>query len=146
MNDYINNTIKNNIDFESVYKVCNYALEKLKVKKPIFNITIVDNKKIRSINKKYRNKDVETDVLSFAFEEEDNIKYHNFRFLGDIYISYEKILEQSNLYDHSLERELCYLSLHGLLHLLGYNHENSDEKKIMRALEEEILDECEITR
>lgn len=146
MNDYINNTINNNIDFESVYKVCNYALEKLKVKNPIFNITIVDNKKIRSINKKYRNKDVETDVLSFAFEEKDNIKYQNFRFLGDIYISYEKILEQSNLYGHSLERELCYLSLHGLLHLLGYNHENTEEEKIMRALEEEILNEYKITR
>jgi probable rRNA maturation factor len=146
MEDYIFNTTDNKIDFTDVNKLCMYACEKLDIKNPLFNIIIVDNDKIHEINKQYRNKDSVTDVISFAFEEADNIKYDNMRFLGEIYISYEKCVEQAKEYGHSTERELGYLSIHGLLHLLGYDHMNEEDKKIMRTLEEEILNECGIKR
>ena len=68
------------------------------------------------------------------------------RFLGEIYISYDKCVEQAKEYGHSIKREFCYLAVHGLLHLLGYDHIKEEDKKIMRALEEEILDEYDIKR
>ena len=146
MEDYIINTTDYDIDFDNVDKVCKFTCKKLNVKNPIFSIIIVDNKRINEINKEYRGKDSVTDVISFAFEEADNIKYEDMRFLGEIYISYEKCLEQSKEYNHSFERELCYLTIHGLLHLLGYDHIEEADKKVMRALEEEILNEFNIKR
>lgn len=146
MEDYIFNTTDYEIDFTNVDKLCKYAFKKLNIDNPLFNIIIIDNKEIQEINKRYRNKDSVTDVISFAFEESDNIGYDNMRLLGEIYISYEKCIEQAKEYGHSVERELCYLSVHGLLHLLGYDHMNESDKKIMRTLEEEILNECGIKR
>lgn len=146
MDDYIINTTDKEIDFTIVDEICKYTCKHLDVINPLFNIIIVDNEKIREINKQYRGKDSITDVISFAFEESDDIKYDNLRFLGEIYISYDKCLEQSIEFNHSFERELCYLSVHGLLHLLGYDHINEEDKKVMRLLEEEILDEFDIKR
>ena len=68
------------------------------------------------------------------------------RILGEIYLSVEKAKEQAKEFGHSEKREICYLSIHGLLHLLGYNHEEDEEKKVMRSLEEKILNECSIAR
>ena len=127
-------------------KVIKFACSKLNVVNPLLNIVIVDNKKIQELNKIYRDKDAVTDVISFAFEESDNLKYDNMRFLGEIYISYDKCVEQAKEYGHSIKREFCYLAVHGLLHLLGYDHIKEEDKKIMRALEEEILDEYDIKR
>ena len=146
MEEYIINTTSYDIDFTNVDKICKFTCKKLNVINPLFNIIIVNNEKIHEINKKYRGKDSVTDVISFAFEESDNINYEEIRFLGEIYISYEKCLAQSMEYNHSLERELCYLTLHGLLHLLGYDHIEEDDEKVMRALEEEILNEFDIKR
>ncbi len=146
MEEYIFNTTDYDIDFENVDNICKFACKKLKVEGPLFNIVIVDNDRIREINREYRKKDAVTDVISFAFEESDNIKYDNIRFLGEIYISYDRCLEQAEEYGHSDERELCYLSIHGLLHLLGYDHIEESDKKVMRALEEEILNEYDIKR
>src|SRR5574344_1157761 len=117
MEDYIINTLDEEIDFTNVYNICNFACKKLNIENPLFNIIIINNDKIQEINKTYRNKDAVTDVISFAFEESDNIKYDNMRFLGEIYISYERCKSQAEEYGHSIERELCYLSIHGLLHL-----------------------------
>ena len=116
------------------------------VKNPLLNIVIVDNKKIQEINKTYRNKDAVTDVISFAFEEANDFNYDDIRFLGEIYISYERCVSQAGEYGHSVKREFCYLAVHGLLHLLGYDHMNEEDKKVMRALEEEILNEYDIKR
>lgn len=146
MEDYIINTLDEEIDFTNVYNICNFACKKLNIENPLFNIIIINNDKIQEINKTYRNKDAVTDVISFAFEESDNIKYDNMRFLGEIYISYERCKEQAMEYGHSIERELCYLSIHGLLHLLGYDHIKENDKKVMRTLEEEILNEYNIKR
>lgn len=101
------------------------------------SVALVDNAKIKELNKKFRKKDEVTDVLSFPMDEE---------ILGDIIISAEKALEQSKDYGHSFKREICYLVTHGILHLLGYDHKAEGEKKEMRKKEERILKELEIKR
>ena len=146
MEDYIFNTTDEKIDFSEVDSVIKFACKHLNIENPLLNIVIVDNEKIREINKEYRNKDAVTDVISFAFEEVKDVNYENVRFLGEIYISYERCKEQAKDYGHSVRREFCYLAVHGLLHLLGYDHMTEEDKKVMRALEEEILNEYDITR
>ena len=146
MEDFIFNTTDEKIDTSEIKEVINFACRHLKIENPLLNIVIVDNKEIQRINKEYRNKDAVTDVISFAFEEVDDVKYDDIRFLGDIYISYERCKEQAQEYGHSVRREFSYLAVHGLLHLLGYDHMNEEDKKVMRALEEEILNEYDIKR
>ncbi len=146
MEDYIINTTKEKIDTSELDRVIKFACKHLKIENPLLNIVIVDNEKIREINRDYRNKDAVTDVISFAFEEVKDVDYEDVRFLGEIYISYERCVEQAADFGHSVKREFCYLAVHGLLHLLGYDHMNEEDKKVMRALEEEILNEYDITR
>lgn len=112
----------------------------------IFDITIVTLDEIHRINKEYRNIDRPTDVISFAFEDEvegenkiirnDNLP----RTLGEIFICYEKCQMQSEEYGHSLDREMAFLFTHGLLHLLGYDHMNEEDEKIMFKIQDEIMD------
>lgn len=111
---------------------------------PIISVSLVDNRYIHKINKKYRGIDRDTDVISFAFLDNDpqreEIKKSNETVpLGDIYISYEKAIQQAKEFGHPLERELCFLFVHGLLHLLGYDHMKEKDEKIMFSLQEEIL-------
>lgn len=146
MEDYIFNTTDEIIETDELDKIIKFACKKMGVINPVLNIVIVDNKKIQEINKLYRNKDAVTDVISFAFEEVEDFKYDNVRFLGEIYISYERCVSQASEYGHSVKREFCYLAVHGLLHLLGYDHIKEEDKKVMRALEEEILNEYDIKR
>ena len=146
MKDYIFNTTNEEIDTTELEKVLEFACKHMKVDNPLLNVVIVDNKKIQEINKEYRGKDAVTDVISFAFEEVNDVEYDNVRFLGEIYISYERCKEQAKDFGHSVKREFCYLAVHGLLHLLGYDHMVEEDKKVMRALEEEILNEYDITR
>ena len=146
MKDYIFNTTDEKIDTSELCEVLEFACKHLNIENPLLNIVIVDNDRIREINKEYRNKDAVTDLISFAFEEVKDVNYEDVRFLGEIYISYERCVEQASDYGHSVRREFCYLAVHGLLHLLGYDHMNEEDKKVMRALEEEILNEYDITR
>ena len=111
-----------------------------------FNVIIVDNEKIHEINKTYRNIDRETDVISFALEDEKTIRVENERILGDIYISVEKAKMQAEEYGHSFKREICFLTTHGFLHLLGYDHMKKEDEEVMFKLQEEILDSYGITR
>lgn len=108
------------------------------------SVTMVDNSYIQSLNKQYRNKDVPTDVLSFPMVKDGKYEIDpdtNAQILGDIVISMEKVLEQSELYGHSFRREVAYLVAHGMLHLLGYDHENGGiEKRRMREKEDQVLD------
>lgn len=125
---------------EKVIKsILKYMIRHEKLKKIYFNVIIVDNPYIHKINKEYRNTDRETDVISFALEDEKSENFSNIRILGDIYISIDKAKEQANLYNHSLERELSFLAVHGLLHLLGYDHMNKEDEKIMFTKQKEIL-------
>lgn len=146
MKDYIFNTTDEKIDTSELCEVLEFACKHLNIENPLLNIVIVDNDRIREINKEYRNKDAVTDVISFAFEEVKDVDYGNVRFLGEIYISYERCKEQASEFGHSIRREFSYLAVHGLLHLLGYDHIKEEDKKVMRALEEEILNEYDIKR
>ena len=144
MKDYIFNTTDEKIDTSELCEVLEFACKHLNIENPLLNIVIDD--RIREINKEYRNKDAVTDVISFAFEEVKDVDYGNVRFLGEIYISYERCKEQASEFGHSIRREFSYLAVHGLLHLLGYDHIKEEDKKVMRALEEEILNEYDIKR
>ena len=106
----------------------------------------MDNPTIHDLNKKYRNIDRETDVISFALlDEKEEENYSSKTVLGDIYISVDKAIEQSKDYGHTLIRELCFLSVHGLLHLLGYDHMEKEDEKIMFEKQELILNEKRFT-
>ena len=113
---------------------------------PIVSVTLVDNRYIHRINKKYRGIDRPTDVISFAFLD-GGVSYDKILFnegmvaLGDIYISVEKAKEQAEEYHHSLKRELSFLFVHGLLHLLGYDHMKKEDEEKMFSLQEKILKE-----
>lgn len=101
------------------------------------SISIVDSEEIRYLNKEYRNNDSVTDVLSFPLFERNEIPDSGM--LGDIVICTERVKEQSIEFKHSEEREFVYLTVHSLLHLLGYDHIKEDEKKEMRSIEKEIM-------
>ena len=117
-----------------------YLVEKLKLKNTLFNVIIVNDDYILELNSKYRGINKTTDVISFALEDNRTLFNLQIRVLGDIYISYDKALYQSLEYNHSLIRELCFLTVHGLLHLLGYDHMNKEDEKIMFNLQKELLD------
>ncbi|MFW6381983.1 MAG: rRNA maturation RNase YbeY [Bacillota bacterium] len=100
------------------------------IKEAEVSITFVDNQKIKELNKTYRDKDEVTDVLSFPIDEE---------LLGEIIISLPRAIEQAEDYGHSLRREVAFLMVHGLLHILGYNHKTDADKTEMRQAEEKFL-------
>jgi len=145
MFEIINLTEYQNIELESLNKVLNRGIKKEKLKDVLFNVIIVDNKYIHKLNRDYRKIDRPTDVITFALEDEVDIKTSP-RILGDIYISIEKAIEQSNAYNHSLKREICFLAVHGFYHLLGFDHQNEEEEKIMFARQEEVLDAEDIKK
>ena len=107
------------------------------------DITIVDDEEIHQLNRDYRGVDRPTDVLSFALDEDDEdepeLLEGQLHLLGDIIISAETATRQAEGFGHGLEREIVYLAVHGLLHLLGYDHMVEEDKVIMRAKEEEAL-------
>ncbi|WP_139490480.1 rRNA maturation RNase YbeY [Brevibacillus sp. CHY01] len=119
-------------------------------------VTLVDNERIHELNRDYRGVDRPTDVLSFAMNEagegemeifvaeEDFDEFPNM--LGDIIISIPKCKEQAEEYGHSFERELGFLTVHGFLHLIGYDHGTAEEEKEMFGLQEEILQKIGLTR
>lgn len=112
----------------------------------LFNVIIIDNSRIREINREYRNIDRETDVISFALEDDKTFNLEDIRVLGDIYISVDKARSQALEYGHSFKRELSFLAIHGFLHLLGYDHMEKDEEEIMFKKQEEVLSRYEINR
>ena len=112
-----------------------------------FNLIIVDNDYIHELNKDYRHIDRETDVITFALEDDDSLVMPtDERILGDIYISIDKAMSQAEEYGHSLLRELSFLAVHGFYHLLGYDHMTKEDEKVMFAKQEEVLEAYGITR
>ena len=134
------------VDTALLNKVADYALKSENVDNGVVNIIIVDNKKIKEINKEYRNIDRETDVISFALEDDNTFIELPIRVLGDIYISIDKVKSQASEYGHSEVREICFLTVHGILHLLGYDHMNKDDELVMFSKQDRILDELDIRR
>ena len=132
---------------EIIEKVVNKKKKKEKIKKASCSIIIVDNDYIHKLNKEYRGINRPTDVISFALEDDKTMVIPDeIRLLGDIYISIDKAKEQAKEYGHSLERELCFLAVHGIYHLLGYDHEKEEAAGIMFKKQEEVLEEYGITR
>jgi probable rRNA maturation factor len=117
------------------------------------SVLIVDNSFIKELNRNYRNVNKETDVLSFPIFEfkngkllEDIVIMEDEIPLGDIVISIEKAAQQAKEFGHSLEREIAYLTVHSALHLLGFDHIEEDDRKVMREYEEKILQSMGLTR
>ncbi|QBF34858.1 rRNA maturation RNase YbeY [Mycoplasmopsis phocirhinis] len=138
----------NSFNFEQEYRK---ILQNLQTyfnikKKIILDVSIVDNKKIKKLNKKYRGKNYPTDILSFDFGNNDI--YSNLPFLpiGELIISHEKVEQQALDFNHSLRREYCYLFAHGLIHLMGYDHESDEEKNQMDKIVDNIFEPLGITR
>ena len=148
MNTYsIFNETEENLDLymDKLYSLLEFALKKEKLDNVEFNIIFVDREKIHEINREYRNIDRETDVISFALEDDPDIELDH-RILGDIYICIEKAYEQAEEYGHSRLREIAFLMIHGLLHLLGYDHMEKEDEVVMFSKQEEILNEFGIRR
>lgn len=146
MFEIINELNKEIEELKTVEELLNFVIKKENLENCVFNIIIVDNEYIHKLNKEYRGIDRPTDVISFALEDHIDEVNLDFRMLGDIYISLDKTIEQANEYGHSFLREICFLTVHGLLHLLGYDHMEKDEEEIMFKKQDEILNEFGITK
>lgn len=143
---------------ELIEKVVNKCFEEENLQNinMYLNIILTNPEYIREANKKYRNIDKETDVLSFPMFQKDelddivsNSKQSQIEIqevLGDIIISILRVQEQAEEYGHSVERELSYMVVHGFYHIIGYDHIEEDDKIKMRAKEEVILNKLNITR
>ncbi|MDF2883498.1 MAG: hypothetical protein K0R54_4055 [Clostridiaceae bacterium] len=135
--------------------------EELKIDYEI-SVIFVDNNQIKKLNKQFRSIDRVTDVLSFPMLEYEKGKVYKQIYIdhvfndydlddgklvvGDIALSLEKAMEQSKEFGHSFQREVCYLLIHSVLHLLGYDHIDEEDKTIMRKNEEYILNKFNINR
>ncbi|MBU5265890.1 rRNA maturation RNase YbeY [Virgibacillus proomii] len=135
-----------------IQRLITFAADKERVSQEAeLSINFVDNKKIQALNRNYRQINKPTDVLSFAMQEigegEIDILDEGLPLLlGDIVISVDKAKEQAKSYDHSLERELCFLALHGFLHLIGYDHMTKEDEQQMFSRQKVILGEFGIER
>ena len=148
--DFVNLT---ELNFDSFFEKFEYFSSKivnlLSLNDNFFTeVNIVDNEKIHEINREYRGIDRPTDVISFAFndEVEGEVKIigNPINFLGEIYINHERAKEQAEELNQSFEKEMCFLFVHGLLHLLGYDHMKPEDEEIMFGLQKEILEELGI--
>lgn len=143
---------------ELIQKIIEEALEMHSLKGNYeVSLSFVDDEDIRDINLRFRNKDSKTDVLSFPLFSEDEIKevivtsertldFSENVMLGDIIISVPTALSQAKEYNHSIERELCFLSCHSILHLLGYDHDTKERTEAMEAMQRTIMDKVGVTR
>ncbi len=146
MFEIINNSGETVEELEILENYVHFICEKENIEQAIFNIILVDEKEIQELNKTYRGVDRKTDVITFALEDGETIKNPEIRVLGDIYISIPVAYEQAEIYGHSRIREVCFLATHGILHLLGYDHMDEEEEKIMFSHQEELLNAYEIKR
>ncbi|WP_461244331.1 rRNA maturation RNase YbeY [Secundilactobacillus muriivasis] len=141
-----------------VQKVLDYAGEYIKLKENTeMSVTFVNNDRIQEINKEYRGVDRATDVISFAIEDsaadddfpivmDDELAAEIPENIGDIFVSVDKVGEQAEYLEHSYERELGFLVVHGFLHLNGYDHMEPEDEKVMFKLQRDILDDYGLTR
>lgn len=146
MFDIINNSEFEVEQLEVLKEYVKNITKELDIEKAIFNIILVDEEEIHTLNRDYRGVDRKTDVITFALEDGESFKNPHLRMLGDIYICIPVAYEQAQIYGHSRTREICFLATHGILHLLGYDHMNEEEEKVMFTLQEELLSRYEITR
>ena len=126
-------------DYESIYlEIIKEACKQLDIHDDLeLSVIFVDDQRIHEINKEYRKIDRSTDVISFALEDRE---------IGDIFISIDHAKMQAEEYGHSFYREMCFLFTHGLLHLLGFDHMNEEDEKVMFSRQKEILNALNIER
>jgi probable rRNA maturation factor len=138
------------VDDERLQEIAARVLVREGVTEPVeLGIWITNEAEIHELNRTYRHVDSPTDVLSFGADDDDEpfVRAPDApRHLGDIAISFPHVVRQAEEYGHSQERELAYLLTHGVLHVLGYDHEDPDDAREMRAHEEQALGEWGITR
>ncbi len=123
-------------NYDFLNKVIKTALKKLKLKNVSFSVIFINDEEMQKLNKEYRNIDKTTDVLSFELKDNLNLPV---KLLGDIYISIPKMKSQAEEYKTGEVRELSFLTIHGLLHLLGYDHIEKEDEEVMFKLQEELL-------
>lgn len=149
-NDSIENHIKEEIEYiENItLNILNKALEIENIHGDFeLSLSFVSKETIKNLNSEYRDKDSVTDVLSFPMIEFKNRKIQNEdteEFLGDVVISFDRVIEQSLDYGHSIEREVIYLICHSIFHLFGYDHLSIEDKEIMRAKEKELMSKIRV--
>lgn len=145
---YIENITEQRVSDCTVSNIRRVAKKVAELEKPELKlectITLCDNEYIRELNRQYRGVDAATDVLSFPMFDFDTPEV--IAQLGDIVISLERAAEQAREYGHSFKRELSFLTVHGMLHLFGYDHIQDDEREIMEQKQRDILNEMGITR
>ncbi len=140
----IDNDLYQNYDY--LNEVINHTLEVMGTKNAIFTIIFVTPEEIHELNKQYRGVDRVTDVISFALEDAHDVSLTDVRVLGDIYICIDRMKEQALEYGHSETRELSFLTVHGLLHLLGYDHQTKEDEEVMFGIQRKILSDLNINR
>ena len=136
-------------DYNGVYlNILQEACKQLEINQDLeLSVIFVDDNKIHTINKQYRNIDRSTDVISFALEDSEQFYVEGQpRELGDIFISIDHAKDQAEQYGHSVYREMCFLFTHGILHLLGFDHMEAEDEKIMIQKQKDILDALKIER
>lgn len=146
---YENQVDSFNEDYEEDFiKIIETTLNLLEIEDDVeLSCVLVDDERIHEINREYRNIDRSTDVISFALEDSEDFFIEGMpRSLGDIFISVDHVYSQSQEYQHSIKREICFLFTHGLLHLLGYDHMNEEDEKEMFSKQREILSILKIER
>lgn len=126
-------------------ELLSFAIDKLEVK-GLFSITFIGDEKMHEMNLQYRGVDRTTDVLSFALNDAKDSFHGEIEILGDIFVSIPKMKEQALEYGHSEKRELSFLIIHGLLHLLGYDHMTKEDEDEMFSLQKEVLNDAGITK
>ena len=156
MYEIIYQDIEENSKYEkTIKKVVEKCFEEegISDSKLCLTVTLTNPENIRKINKEYRKIDKETDVLSFPMFEKQELdemiakkQFEHEDVLGDIIISIARVEEQAKEYGHSFERELSYMVVHGFYHVMGYDHIEEEDKKIMRPKEEKVLEQLNITR
>lgn len=141
--NYINHTDK---DTKEEQKLINKIFKQFRHRKDIFSIIFVSNEEIKNINREYRNIDKITDVISFAYNDNDIDNIYADDEIGDIFICLDRAYEQAIEYGHSKEREVGFLAVHGYLHLKGYDHMTLEDEKEMFSLQEKILEKVGLIR
>ena len=141
--NFVNET---NLDVKEYKKLIRSVLKHEKTDK-YFNIIFVDKDKIQQINNDYRGINKVTDVITFALmENPDELFMEAIDELGDVFICVDRAIEQAKEYNHSIEREIGFLAVHGYLHLLGYDHMTEEDEKIMFKKQDEILNKAKLKR
>ena len=139
---------ENELDLQTIEDYIKAVIEdEYTPEKPVYvSLLLTGNDNIQEVNREYRGKDSATDVISFAYHDSGELEFGPYDTLGDIIISLERVEDQAGDYGHSFRREFYYVLTHGILHLLGYDHIEAEDKKEMRAKEEESLSRHGYTR